>query len=138
VLVHDAARPLVTVELIERVIAALDRDGQADAAIAAMPLTDTVKRVDAAGGVLETLDRSQLWAVQTPQVFRRSALDRALDVPAAELARATDDAWLIERAGGRVIVVAASDENVKVTTPRDLLIAELLLGERAAARMNRA
>jgi 2-C-methyl-D-erythritol 4-phosphate cytidylyltransferase len=71
-------------------------------------------------------------------VFRRSALDRALDVPAAELARATDDAWLIERAGGRVIVVAASDENVKVTTPRDLLIAELLLGERAAARMNRA
>jgi 2-C-methyl-D-erythritol 4-phosphate cytidylyltransferase len=138
VLVHDAARPLVTVELIERVIAALDRDGQADAAIAAMPLTDTVKRVDAAGGVLETLDRSQLWAVQTPQVFRRSALERALDVPAAELARATDDAWLIERAGGRVIVVAASDENVKVTTPRDLLIAELLLGERAAARMNRA
>jgi 2-C-methyl-D-erythritol 4-phosphate cytidylyltransferase len=138
VLVHDAARPLVTVELIERVIAALDRDGQADAAIAAMPLTDTVKRVDAAGGVLETLDRSQLWAVQTPQVFRRSALDRALDVPAAELARATDDAWLIARAGGRVIVVAASDENVKVTTPRDLLIAELLLGERAAARMNRA
>ncbi len=70
-------------------------------------MTDTIKRADAAGAVSETLDRSELWAVQTPQVFRRGALERALDVPAEELARATDDAWLIERAGGRVIVVAS-------------------------------
>jgi 2-C-methyl-D-erythritol 4-phosphate cytidylyltransferase len=134
VLVHDAARPLVTAVLAEAVIAALLADAEADAAIAAMPVTDTVKRVDDAGGVRETLARSELWAVQTPQVFRRGALERALDVPAEELARATDDAWLIERAGGRVIVVRAGDENLKVTTPLDLQVAELLLAGRRAPR----
>jgi 2-C-methyl-D-erythritol 4-phosphate cytidylyltransferase len=65
-------------------------------------------------------------------VFRRDALERALDIGAEELARATDDAWLIERDGGRVIVVAASDENLKVTTPLDLRVAELLLAKRGA------
>jgi 2-C-methyl-D-erythritol 4-phosphate cytidylyltransferase len=95
-----------------------------------MPVTDTVKRVDPAGAVHETLDRSELWAVQTPQVFRRKDLQRALDVAPDELARATDDAWLIERGGGKVIVVKASDENLKVTTPLDLRLAELLLAER--------
>ena len=133
VLVHDAARPLVTVALAEEVIAALVADARADAAIAAVPVTDTVKRVDDSGGVRETLARSELWAVQTPQVFRRRALERALDVPAEELARATDDAWLIERAGGRVIVVRAGDENLKVTTPLDLRVAELLLAGRLAS-----
>jgi 2-C-methyl-D-erythritol 4-phosphate cytidylyltransferase len=132
VLVHDAARPLVTPELAETVIAALERDGEAHAAIAAMPVTDTVKRVDSDGAVRETLDRSALWAVQTPQVFRRDALERALDVGAQELAGATDDAWLIEQNGGRVIVVASSDENLKVTTPLDLEVAELLLAARHA------
>ncbi len=127
VLVHDGARPLVTSELARRVIAALLADEDADAAIAAAPVTDTVKRVDGAGAVSETLDRSELWAVQTPQVFRRAALERALEVSPEELARATDDAWLVERAGGRVIVVRASDENLKVTTPLDLRVAELLL-----------
>jgi 2-C-methyl-D-erythritol 4-phosphate cytidylyltransferase len=133
VLVHDAARPLLTAALAESVIAALARDPGADAAIAAVPVTDTVKRVDSAGAVHETLERSELWAVQTPQVFRRAALERALDVPARELARATDDAGLIERAGGKVIVVRASDENLKVTTPLDLRVAELLLAGRASA-----
>jgi len=130
VLVHDAARPLLTPELAREVIDALAADARADAAIAAMPVTDTVKRVDGGGAVHETLDRGELWAVQTPQVFRRAALERALAVPAHELARATDDAWLIERDGGRVIVVRASDENLKVTTPLDLRVAELLLAER--------
>lgn len=133
VLVHDAARPLLSTALAESVIAALAREPDADAAIAALPVTDTVKRVDRRDTVRETLDRSELWAVQTPQVFRRDALERALDVPAQELARATDDAWLIERAGGRVIVVRGSDENLKVTTPMDLRLAELLLAGRAAA-----
>jgi 2-C-methyl-D-erythritol 4-phosphate cytidylyltransferase len=133
VLVHDAARPLVTPALAEDVIAALRRDRDADAAIAAMPVADTVKRVDDAGVVSETLLRSELWSVQTPQVFRRAALQRVLDVSARELALATDDASLIERAGGRVIVVRASDENLKVTTPLDLRLAELLLAGRAAA-----
>jgi 2-C-methyl-D-erythritol 4-phosphate cytidylyltransferase len=132
VLVHDAARPLLTSELAERVIDALAREPAADAAIAAAPVTDTVKRVDDAGAVSETLDRSRLWAVQTPQVFRRAALERALAVSPEELARATDDAWLIERAGGRVIVVAGSEENLKVTRPLDLRIAELVLATRHA------
>jgi len=133
VLVHDAARPLVTPVLAESVIDALGAHRDADAAIAATPVTDTVKRVDDAGVVSETLSRSELWAVQTPQVFRRAALERALDVPEQELARATDDAWLIERQGGRVIVVAASDENIKVTTALDLRVAALLLADRAGS-----
>jgi 2-C-methyl-D-erythritol 4-phosphate cytidylyltransferase len=130
VLVHDAARPLLSAELAESVIAALQRDASADAAIAAARVTDTVKRVDGGGAVSETLDRSELWAVQTPQVFRRAALERALDVAPEILAGATDDASLLERAGGRVIVVRASAENLKVTTPLDLEIAELLMARR--------
>jgi 2-C-methyl-D-erythritol 4-phosphate cytidylyltransferase len=80
--------------------------------------------------VLETLDRGGLWSVQTPQVFRRTALAAALAVDADELSRATDDAWLVERRGGRVLVVPAPAENLKVTTPLDLRVAELLLAER--------
>lgn len=131
VLVHDAARPLLTPALAESVIEALVRDEQADAAIAATPLTDTVKRVAAsAGAVAETLERSELWAIQTPQVFRRAALERALAVSDEVLAQATDDAWLVERAGGKVIVVPASEQNIKITTPLDLQLAELLLARR--------
>jgi 2-C-methyl-D-erythritol 4-phosphate cytidylyltransferase len=130
VLVHDAARPLVSPRLLERTIAALLADESADAAIAAAPVTDTIKRADDSGAVVETLERSSLWAVQTPQVFRRLALARALDVSPQELAMATDDAWLIERAGGRVILVAAEEENLKITTPADLRLAELLIAGR--------
>jgi 2-C-methyl-D-erythritol 4-phosphate cytidylyltransferase len=133
VLVHDAARPLLTAALAEAVIAGLAADPRADAAIAAMPVTDTVKRVDRDDAVRETLERNGLWAVQTPQVFRRGALERALEVSPEELANATDDALLVERAGGRVIVVRGSDENLKVTTPMDLRVAELLLAGRSAA-----
>jgi 2-C-methyl-D-erythritol 4-phosphate cytidylyltransferase len=127
VIVHDAARPLVTPELVEATLAAL---GDADAAIAAAPVADTIKEADADGTVRATLDRSRLWAVQTPQAFRRAALERALDVDADTLAAATDDAWLVERAGGTVRVVAASPENFKVTTAADLERADLLLRER--------
>jgi 2-C-methyl-D-erythritol 4-phosphate cytidylyltransferase len=130
VLIHDAARPLLTAELAKAVIAALLADESADAAIAAIPLTDTVKRVDRGGFVSQTLDRRELWAAQTPQVFRRAALERGLAVPEEILAEATDDAWLIERAGGKVIVVGASEENLKVTTRLDLEVAEMLLARR--------
>jgi 2-C-methyl-D-erythritol 4-phosphate cytidylyltransferase len=134
VLVHDAARPLVTRELAEAVIAGVETDAQADAAIAAAPVTDTIKRAGREGGaVRETLDREELWSVQTPQVFRRAALERALDVDDETLARATDDAWLIERAGGQVIVVPSAPENFKVTTPLDLELAGAMLSRRAAA-----
>jgi 2-C-methyl-D-erythritol 4-phosphate cytidylyltransferase len=128
VLVHDAARPLVTPELVRSCVAALDEDGGWDAAIAAAPVTDTVKRAPDGVRVTETLRRSELWAVQTPQVFRRAALEAALARPDDELAAATDDAMLVERGGGRVRVVPAPRENLKVTTPLDLAVAELLLG----------
>jgi 2-C-methyl-D-erythritol 4-phosphate cytidylyltransferase len=127
VLVHDAARPLLEPELAERVLAGL---AGVDAAIAATPVTDTTKEVDADGLVRRTLDRAGLWAVQTPQAFHRVALERALDVPADVLAAATDEAWLIERAGGSVRVVEGARENLKVTTQLDLRIAGELLGER--------
>ena len=77
---------------------------------------------------MRTLDRSRLWAIQTPQAFRREALERALDVAATTCSRrATDDAWLVERAGGSVRVVESPPANLKVTTPHDLAVAELLL-----------
>jgi 2-C-methyl-D-erythritol 4-phosphate cytidylyltransferase len=123
VVVHDAARPLVDPELFVRTLAALV---DAEAAIAAAPLTDTVKEAEG-GLVTATLDRSRLWAVQTPQAFRRDWLERALAVEPALLARATDDAWLVERAGGRVRVVESTPRNLKVTSPDDLRVAELLL-----------
>jgi len=132
VLVHDAARPLLAPELAERVLAALERDPALDAAIAAAPVSDTIKRAGADGRVLETLERAGLWAVQTPQVFRREALERALSAGPEELARATDDAWLIERLGGSVAVVECGEQNFKVTTPGDLRLAELVLAGRSA------
>jgi 2-C-methyl-D-erythritol 4-phosphate cytidylyltransferase len=128
VVVHDAARPLLRPELVEATLAELD---DADAAIAAAPLADTVKEGDAERWVQRTLDRSRLWAIQTPQAFRREALERSLDVPDDVLAQATDDAWLVERAGGRVRLVESGRENFKVTTPWDLEVAELLLRERS-------
>jgi 2-C-methyl-D-erythritol 4-phosphate cytidylyltransferase len=130
VLVHDAARPLMRPELAEAVIAAVIERG-VDAAVAAAAVTDTVKRARE-GLVLETLPRSQLWAVQTPQAFRREALERVLRAPAEVLAQATDDASLIERAGGSVAIVPSSPENMKVTTPLDLEQAAALLARRRA------
>ena len=128
VIVHDAARPLAHSELFERVLAELESSG-ADAAIAAAPVSDTIKEVGPDGRtVARTLERTRLWAVQTPQVFRRAALERALVGADDELlASATDDAWLIERAGGTVRVVEASARNIKITTPTDLVVAEHVL-----------
>jgi 2-C-methyl-D-erythritol 4-phosphate cytidylyltransferase len=128
VIVQDAARPLLTPALVE---AALDElaANDCDAVIAAAPVTDTIKEARD-GAVTRTLERAALWAVQTPQVFRREALERALAAPDDVLAGATDDAWLVERAGGVVRVVAAPRENLKVTTPGDLRVAELALRER--------
>ena len=132
VIVHDAARPLVRAQDFQAALDALERHG-CDAVIAAAPVADTIKRVGADGVVERTLDRASLWAVQTPQVFRRAALERALAAPDDVLAAATDDAWLVERAGGTVRVIASSPENLKVTTPGDLQVAELALRERARA-----
>jgi 2-C-methyl-D-erythritol 4-phosphate cytidylyltransferase len=98
-----------------------------DGAIAAAPVTDTVKETYPDGTVVRTLDRTRLWAVQTPQVFRAESLRRALDVDDGTLAAATDDASLVEAAGGSVRVVEAPPENFKVTTAADLARAEAAL-----------
>jgi 2-C-methyl-D-erythritol 4-phosphate cytidylyltransferase len=118
VVVHDAARPLVTVELVQRCLDALEG---VDGAIAATPVTDTIKEV-AEGRVLRTPDRGRLWAVQTPQVFRADILRRAGG-------EATDDAALVEAIGGTVRVVEAPRENLKVTTALDVRVAEMLLAD---------
>jgi 2-C-methyl-D-erythritol 4-phosphate cytidylyltransferase len=125
VVVHDAARPLVTPELVDRCVTQLER-WRCDAAIAASRTTDAVKEADAGGRVTATLERSRLWAVQTPQAFRGESLRSA--VAGADLDRAYDDAQLVEAAGGDVRIVEAPRENLKVTTPFDLRVAELLLG----------
>jgi 2-C-methyl-D-erythritol 4-phosphate cytidylyltransferase / 2-C-methyl-D-erythritol 2,4-cyclodiphosphate synthase len=119
VLVHDAARPFVTAEVISR---AIDGAAAHGAAIAAVPVTDTVKRVEAqaAGGVItETLPREEIFLAQTPQAFRRQVLHAAI-VAARSDATATDEAMLAERAGHRVHVVAGDPANVKITTAADL------------------
>ncbi len=128
VVVHDAARPLVTAELIDAVIDDLLADEAAGAVVAAAPVTDTIKEVARGMEVDRTLDRSSLWAAQTPQAFRAAALRDAL-ASTELLAQATDDAMLIERLGGRVLLHEAPVTNIKVTTPLDLRIAELLLAE---------
>jgi len=124
VAVHDAARPMASSELFSATLAALEH---ADAAIAAAHVTDTIKEAGPDGLVVRTHDRARLWAIQTPQAFRVDVLRRALEVPDDVLARATDDAWLVERAGGSVRVVESPPANFKVTTPHDLAIAESLL-----------
>jgi 2-C-methyl-D-erythritol 4-phosphate cytidylyltransferase len=129
VLVHDAARPFLSPGLIAACVDALEAAPDADAAIAAAPVTDTVKRVGEDGAVEETLDRGTLRAVQTPQVFRRGALSDALarGMAAGYLDDATDDAFLVEEAGGSVIVVDSPPSNLKVTVPSDLRLAEILM-----------
>jgi 2-C-methyl-D-erythritol 4-phosphate cytidylyltransferase len=127
VVVHDAARPLVTAEHFRGTLAAL---AEADCAIAAAPMTDTVKEAGRDRLVTATLDRTRLWAIQTPQAFRRAALERALAVPDDVLAQATDDAWLVERTGGTVRVVESTPANFKVTTRHDLQLAAYLLADR--------
>ncbi|MBN8870313.1 MAG: 2-C-methyl-D-erythritol 4-phosphate cytidylyltransferase [Solirubrobacterales bacterium] len=129
VVVHDAARPLVSPALIDAAVIGLDSDSGLHALIAAAPVTDTVKRLGEEGVVAETLDRSQLVAVQTPQVFRVEMLQRAIE--AGDLAAATDDAALVEAVGGSVGVIESPSGNIKVTVPGDLeLAAHFLEGSR--------
>ncbi|HEX8647340.1 MAG TPA: 2-C-methyl-D-erythritol 4-phosphate cytidylyltransferase [Thermoleophilaceae bacterium] len=127
--VHDAARPLVTAELVRACVGAVEAGW--DGAVAAARVTDTVKEATGPDLRVErTLDRSRLWAIQTPQAFRAETLRRALDAPADVLAAATDDAMLVEAGGGSVRIVEAPPENLKVTGPLDLERAEAILRAR--------
>lgn len=129
VAIHDAARPLVTAALFDDVVAAAATH---DAAIAAVPISDTIKRV-AGGRVLETLSREDLVRVQTPQAFRKQLLLEAFAYAEKSGATVTDEASLIEQMGREVHVVRGTDSNIKVTFPEDLFIAEALLGRQNPA-----
>lgn len=132
VLVHDAARPLAPVSLVEAVVAALE--GGADAVVPGVPVADTVKQV-VDGVVVATLDRSGLYAAQTPQGFRLEVLERAhAPEPRPGESDATDDAGMVERLGVSVVVVPGHDEAFKITRPVDLLLAETVLARREAGR----
>jgi 2-C-methyl-D-erythritol 4-phosphate cytidylyltransferase len=122
VVVHDAARPFASADLVRACIAAVEAG--ADAAVAATPVTDTIKEADDGGRVIRTLDRSHLWSIQTPQAFRAAVLRRALE---GDVADATDDASLVEAIGGDVRIVEAPASNFKITWPEDLARAESLL-----------
>ncbi len=125
VLVHDAARPLTPPAMIARVVASLR--GGATAVIPALPVADTVKRVTPDGAVVATVDRADLRAVQTPQGFAADALRAAYDAAPGELA--TDDAGLVERAGGTVVTVPGDPLAMKITTAFDLRVAQALAEE---------
>jgi 2-C-methyl-D-erythritol 4-phosphate cytidylyltransferase len=142
VAVHDAARPLLTPELVEALVADLDAAPEASGVIAAGPVADTIKRAGELSrqkgpsevqnrrlAIERTEDRSELWAAQTPQVFRTDVLREAL-AAAERPQEATDEAMLVEWNGGAVLVHPVAEQNLKVTTPLDLRVADLLLTER--------
>ena len=124
VVVHDAVRPFVTLDMISQVIESTRTHG---AAIVAMPMRDTVKRVNGEGFIKETLSREALWLAQTPQAFRRDVLLRAHQQGEADGIEATDDAFLVERLGLPVAIVQGSSDNIKVTRPDDLHMGEAIL-----------
>ncbi|MBI4728294.1 MAG: 2-C-methyl-D-erythritol 4-phosphate cytidylyltransferase [Acidobacteria bacterium] len=126
VVVHDASRPLVSPDLIERALAAL---AGASGAVCAVPVVDTLKRVEG-DRIAGTVPREWLWRAQTPQAFRAAALREAHARAAAEGIEATDDSALVERCGEPVVVVQGEERNMKITTAADLALAEALLGPR--------
>ena len=134
ILVHDAARPLVTLGIVERCIRGA---AAGEGAVAGWPATDTLKEVDGQGRILRTPDRSRIWHAQTPQGFPGPVLRAALADPVLR-ARATDDAALVEAAGTPVRMVEGAADNLKVTRPDDLPVAELLLARRRAGERGEA
>ena len=130
--VHDGARPFAGTEVFERTLQAAQQTG---AAIAAVPVKNTIKVVDADGFVVNTPQRSSLMAVQTPQVFKAQLLQRAYSEENLKGAAVTDDASLVERLGVKVAVALGSYENIKITTPEDLLLAEKICADRGMTMM---
>lgn len=129
VVVHDGARPLLPVGLLER---AIELGRQQGAVVVGLPARDTVKRVEpTVSRVVETLDRRELWLIQTPQVFWLDLLQMAYRRAAERGLTATDDAGLVEGLKHAVLVLAGSEENLKVTTPLDLVLARAILENRA-------
>ena len=127
VAVHDAARCLITPEQISSVVAAAKKNG---AAIAAAKTTDTVKLVDKSGIITSTVDRSAAWSAQTPQIFKKAMLEVGAYMRGATDAPPTDDAMLVEAIGFKVAVVDCGYDNIKITTPKDIAVANAILAQR--------
>jgi 2-C-methyl-D-erythritol 4-phosphate cytidylyltransferase len=127
VVIHDGARPFVSPALIDRCVQAARDKG---AVVVGVPVRDTIKIVSNDRWVQTTLSRSSLWAIQTPQVFRKQWIVEAHDRAAREAFEATDDAMLVERTGKPVFVVDGESTNIKITTPEDVWFAEALLREK--------
>ena len=132
VAIHDAARPCIATAWIDRVFEAGARTG---AAILAIPVVGTLKRVDAEKLVTETVDRTGLWEAQTPQVFSRDVLTRAFAAAAVAGSQPTDEAQLVEAIGQRVTIVPGSPINLKITSREDLRLAEQAMKALPAARL---
>ncbi|MDQ6735578.1 MAG: 2-C-methyl-D-erythritol 4-phosphate cytidylyltransferase [Nitrospirota bacterium] len=131
VIVHDAVRPFLTMDMVTR---AIDAAAQHGAAIVAIPMRDTIKRVGSDGLIESTIDRSHLWLAQTPQAFQRTLLQAAHRKAQIEKYHATDDAQLMEWLGHRVAIVEGSGENIKITRPEDLGIGEAILAARVGSK----
>lgn len=129
ILVHDGVRPLVDPVLVSKVVVAARRHG---GAILGIPCQDTLKRVNSKGEVIDTVDRQELWQVQTPQAFQTALLCRAYQEAMSRGFYATDEAALVEALGETVVVVPGTPLNLKITTPDDLKMAEALLRARQA------
>jgi len=127
VLIHDGARPLITPELLEQAIA---ETRVWKATVLAVPVKDTIKSANDTLQIEKTISREQLWAIQTPQTFERSVIQEAHQRASQEGFIGTDDAALVERMGVRVKIVMGSYDNIKITTPEDLIVAEALLKSR--------
>ena len=125
--VHDGARPLVTPDLIDRVI---EKAAVCNAAAPAVPLKDTIKRVREGGEIERTINRDKLRAVQTPQVFDANLLKASLQAALESGAELTDDCSVVERMGKTVFLIDGEEENLKITTPVDMLFAEAILRKR--------
>ncbi len=127
VVVHDGVRPFVTAEMIRECV---DLARKGESVTVGVPLKDTIKQVDERGVILRTLDRGKLWAIQTPQAFPAKTLRMAHEESYRKKVAGTDDATLVERAGGAVRVIMGSYDNIKITTPEDLILAEEILRRR--------
>jgi len=127
VMVHDGARPLVAADLIERLAEEAKHYG---AVVSGVPVKDTIKRTDAGGFITDTLQRKGLWHIQTPQAFRTELLKEAHEQARALEFYGTDDATLVERMGVPVKVIPGSYDNIKITTPEDIIVAEAVLQRR--------
>lgn len=130
VAVHDAARPLITPREIERVFSAARKHG---AAVLAAPITDTLKFADANQVVSGSIDRQNVFAMQTPQIFRRASLLEAYERISSNSLIVTDEVSAIEHAGGSIVIVPAQDHNLKITYAGDLPIAEFILKQRISS-----